>query len=305
MITTNLTGNLGNHMWQYAVCRTIAEKLGYDWGINPSPSHDYFNGKSQMYFMDVNFGTEVSGIQHEYHETWKTITHVDHVNITMLNESLYEIKDNTLMIGHNGAAGGIYQSEDYIIDRKEDIRKWFSIKDEYKEKYDNILKDMGITLDENLCVINFRGGEYRSIPNVLLRREYWRDSVKKIREINPSMEFIIITDDPKTASSFIPFKFKTIHVDVGFDFYVVNQSYWNIISNSSFGWWAAWLNESTKKVIAPKYWARHNVSDGYWATGDIYTRGFDYLDRDGNLSDFETCRKEALEYYKEKIFYKI
>ena len=25
MITTNLTGNLGNHMWQYAVCRTIAE----------------------------------------------------------------------------------------------------------------------------------------------------------------------------------------------------------------------------------------------------------------------------------------
>jgi hypothetical protein len=41
MITTNLTGNLGNHMWQYAVCRTIAEKLGYEWGINPSPSHDY------------------------------------------------------------------------------------------------------------------------------------------------------------------------------------------------------------------------------------------------------------------------
>jgi hypothetical protein len=26
MITTNLTGTLGNHMWQYAVCRTIAEK---------------------------------------------------------------------------------------------------------------------------------------------------------------------------------------------------------------------------------------------------------------------------------------
>ena len=54
MITTNLTGNLGNHMWQYAVCRTIADKLGYEWGINPNPSHDYFGGKSQMTFMDVD-----------------------------------------------------------------------------------------------------------------------------------------------------------------------------------------------------------------------------------------------------------
>jgi hypothetical protein len=300
MITTNLTGNLGNHMWQYAVCRTISEKLGYEWGINPNPSHDYFNGKSQMYFMNVDFGLPVNGIVNEYHEPWKNLKHVDNVNITMLNLTLYEIEDNTILLGDNGAHGGIYQSEDYIIDRKEDIRKWFSIKDEYKEKYDNILKDMGIKLDENLCVINFRGGEYRSIPNVLLRKEYWRDSVEKMREINPNMEFVIITDDPKTASSFIPFGFKSIHVDVGFDFYVVNQSYWNIISNSTFGWWAAWLNEKTKKVIAPKYWARHNVSDGYWATGDSYTRGFEYLDRDGKLFDYETCKQEALKYYKEK-----
>ena len=41
MITTNLTGNLGNHMWQYAVCRAVAEKLGYEWGINPSQSQEY------------------------------------------------------------------------------------------------------------------------------------------------------------------------------------------------------------------------------------------------------------------------
>ena len=54
MITTNLTGNLGNHMWQYAVCRSVAEKLGYDWGINSTPSHDYHNGANQMYFLDVD-----------------------------------------------------------------------------------------------------------------------------------------------------------------------------------------------------------------------------------------------------------
>ena len=294
MITTNLTGNLGNHMWQYAVCRTIAEKLGYEWGINPKPSHDYFNGQSQMTFMNVDFGKPVEGIVKEFHETWITYMHIDNVNITMVDPKLYEIEDNSIMLGRDGAKGGIFQSEDYIIDRKEDIKKWFEIKNESKLYYDKLLSDMGISLDENLCVINFRGGEYRSIPTVLLRHEYWKDAINHMLNINPNMQFLLITDDIACATSFMPFPIRAIHIDVGFDYYVVNQAKWLILSNSSFGWWAGWLNINANKIIAPKYWARHNISDGYWATGDIYTRCFDYLDRDGNLSDYNTC--PGLEY---------
>jgi hypothetical protein len=300
MITTNLTGNLGNHMWQYAVCRTIAEKLGYEWGINPTPSHDYHNGKNQMYFMNVDFGKAVEDIKHEYHEPWKHYNHVDNTNITMLNKSLYDIKDNTILLGDNGAFGGIFQSEDYILDRKEDVLKWFEIKNEHKEECDKKLKEMGYTLDENLCVINFRGGEYRGLKNVILRREYWRDAINHMKEINPDIKFLIVTDDIPCAKSYMPFDIPAVHQDIGFDFYIVNQAKWLIISNSTFSWWCAWLNTGVNKVIAPKYWARHNVSDGYWSVGDSYTTGFDYLDREGNLCDYETCKKEALDYYKSK-----
>lgn len=303
MITTNLTGNIGNHMWQYAVCRTVAEKLGYDWGINPTTSHDYFGGKSQMTFMNVDYGKEVSGITNEYHESWRTHQHVDAVNITMLQPSLYEISDNTILLGDNGAVGGIYQSEDYIIDRKEDIKKWFEIKEESATEYDKILADHGVTLDDNTCVINFRGGEYRSLANVIVRRKYWEDAAIQMLGYNPDMKFVVITDDVKTASDFMPSMTKVIHVDVGFDYYVVNQAKWLIISNSTFGWWAAWLNENCNQVIAPKYWSRHNVSDGYWATGDSYTRGFMYMDREGNLQDFDTCKAQVIDYYeKNNIF---
>ena len=128
MITTNLTGNLGNHMWQYAVCRMIAEKLGYEWGINPSPTHDYHRGMNQMYFMDVDFGRFPNQNFNNFHEKWITYNYNgDNVNITMLDDRLYEIPDNTKLIGHNGALGGIYQSEDYLIDIKEDVKKWFKI----------------------------------------------------------------------------------------------------------------------------------------------------------------------------------
>jgi hypothetical protein len=116
--------------------------------------------------------------------------------------------------------------------------------------------------------------------------------------INPFMVFLAITDDPELCKEYMPFDIQTLHVDVGFDFYVVNQSHWLIISNSTFGWWAAWLNKKCKKIIAPKYWARHNVSNGYWSVGESYTREFSYMDRDGKLFNYDDCLNEAIEYYK-------
>lgn len=300
MITTNLTGNLGNHMWQYSVCRAVAEKLGYEWGINPSPSHDYHSGMNQMYFMDVNFGKFPEGEFIEFHEKWTTYRHMDEVNITFLDPRVHQISDGTRMMGDNGALGGIYQCEDYLIEKKEEIVKWFNIKNEYKDKFDSEIAKIGIILDENTCVINFRGGEYRGLGNVILRREYWKDSINHMLSLNPQMKFIIVTDDPVCASSFMPFEIPTVHGEIGLDFYIVNQSKWVILSNSTFGWWAGWLNSRAEKIIAPKYWARHNVSDGYWATGESYTRGFSYLDRDGSIFDYETCKKEASNYYKLK-----
>jgi hypothetical protein len=301
MITTNLTGNLGNNMWQYAVCRTVAEKLGYDWGINPSPSHDYNSGINQMSFMDVDFGKPVEGITKDFHEEWQFYqAPYEHVWMVMLDKRVYTIEDNTRMIGDNGALGGIYQCEDYLIDRKSDVKNWFKVNKNQEKIYNQKLVELGVVLDDNLCVINFRGGEYKSIPNVLLRKEYWRDSINHMLTLNSNMKFLIITDDVPCAKSYMPFDINAIHIDIGFDFYVVNKAKWVIISNSTFSWWAAWLNDKAKKIIAPKYFNAHNLSDGYWSVGAIYTRFFDYMGRDGIVYDYETCKKDAIEYYQNK-----
>jgi hypothetical protein len=111
------------------------------------------------------------------------------------------------------------------------------------------------------------------------------------------MKFIVITDDVKSAKNYIG-DYPCYHVDIGFDFYAINIAKYIILSNSSFGWWAAWLNKKCNLIIAPKYWSRHNVSNGYWSLGDQYTRGFMYMDRNGILSDYETCKSEAIDFYK-------
>lgn len=305
MITTNLTGNLGNHMWYYSICRLVAEKLGYDWGINPITTHDYYGGRSQMYFMNIDYGKELIvngknerglntyvGITNEYYDSPKEYVYKgDSCLINMYDPGVFEIDDNTMI--HL-----ISQSEDYLIERREDILKWFEIKQDYTELYEKKMFEMGIKLDDDTCVINFRGGEYRGVSNLICRPEYWRDSISHMRKINPFMRFIIITDDPSCAVSYIG-NYPCYHIDVGFDYYVVNKSKFLILSNSSFGWWSAWLNKNALNIIAPKYWAKHNISNGYWALGDLYSRFFKYMDRDGFISEYEECKKEALQFYSD------
>jgi hypothetical protein len=251
--------------------------------------------------MDVDFGKNPEGNFEDFHENWITYSNKgDIVNITPLDQKVWSIKDNMRMIGHNGALGGIYQTESYFEGVEDKVKSWFKINKTHEKEFQDKLKSLGIELDNDLCVINFRGGEYRSIPKVVCRPEYWRDSINHMLSLNPKMKFLVITDDPQFASKYMPFKIDCIHIDIGFDFFCVNQAKWVILSNSTFGWWAAWLNNNANKIIAPKYWASHNTSDGFWSVGEIYTKKFHYMNRDGILEDYVSCKNEAENFYKSK-----
>lgn len=295
MITAHLTGNMGNNLSQMAITRLIAYQKGYAFGFD-KPTHDDCNGKNQLYFMNLDMGQPVQGIVNTFEERWDFF---NGINITCFDRRVYDIANNTCLIGHNGAYGGLYQSEQYYRPYRDKLLQWFSINTDYSNVYESIMKEKNIILDDSTCVINFRGSHhYRGQPDVLLRKEYWRDAVRQMRANNNVRKFICITDDVELAREYMPEIIPVIHVDIGFDYYVVNKAQWLIISNSSFGYWAAWLNENVKMTIAPKFWAHHNVSNGYWALGDQYNSRFTYLDRNGVLTDYDTCRMEAVDFYK-------
>lgn len=288
MITTDLTGNLGNHMWQYAICRVVAEHNGYNWGFNRTPSHDYHHGAEQMSFMDIDYGQEhnasfgemPAGVDKLWIEKKETFNQLGEVPFYPFQADIFDIADNTKLVI------GCCQNERYIEHKKDDIRKWFKIKEKNVVKYQQELKKKGIILDENLCVINVRGGgEYLSQPAVLLPARYWNDAIAHMMALNPNMKFIVISDDVEYAQQLLPFP--VYHFNIGMDYFIVNQAHHLILSNSSFALFPAWLNVNYKKIIAPKYWARHNISFGYWSPSSIYMRGWNYLDREGKLFSYE------------------
>lgn len=286
MLTCELTGNFGNHLVEYVLTRVVAEKNGFKWGFNRTPSHDYYNGKEQLDFLNIDYGIEhyapygafPIGITNTWEEKRETFYHIDRVDYHPFQPDVFNVCDNTKLI--------IYCCQDarYYNDYKDKIRGWLSPKESAFVECWKQLYLHNITLDENVCVLNVRGGEYKGIPNVLLRREYWDGAMRLMKLRNQNIKFIIITDDVPYAKELFPEIQDIYHFSIATDYLIINHAHNLILSNSSFAIFPTWLNMTQDKtVIAPRYWARHNVSSGYWASSDIWTFGWWFLDRNGQF----------------------
>ncbi len=291
MIVTELYKGqgLGNQLACYIATRVIAKDKGYDFGIMHP---ERFKGAD---FFELDFGKPViggmgpeggppkklpEGIRNYYVER-KIIHPESGADIRTYDKNLVDVLDGTKI-------DGLMQDEQYIIHRKDEIRKWLTVKEEY-ECYDYA--------DDNTCVINFRGGEYARHADFFLNKNYWENAVDQMLKINSDFRFIVITDDVFTAKKFFP-DYGVFHFSIAKDYVVIKNAKYLILSNSSFAWFPAWLNENLKFCIAPKYWGRHNISDGYWSLGYNITNGWHYLDREGTLSDYSTCLDELNDYMK-------
>ena len=80
---------------------------------------------------------------------------------------------------------------------------------------------------------------------------------------------------------------------------IIKNAKYLLLSNSSFAYFPAFTSTTVKYILAPKYWARHNVSNGYWASEQNIYEGWHYQDRRGRVFSAEECRAQ-LQEYKEK-----
>lgn len=147
---------------------------------------------------------------------------------------------------------GYFQSEKYFIQNREFILKKFlsdnQIIDKLKEKYPEILK-------EEITSIHLRRGNYLLLNDVYnnLDIKYYMDSIDIL---NAEKIFVFSDDLNYCYNNFAGDKFCIIEGNTDLeDLYLMSLCKNNIIANSSFSWWGAWLNQNVnKKVIAPNHW---------------------------------------------------
>jgi hypothetical protein len=117
------------------------------------------------------------------------------------------------------------------------------------------------------------------------------------------MEFMIITNDVKEAEKLLP-QIPAYNFDLAKDYAILKNARYLLLSNSSFGYFPALCSETVKHIIAPKYWARHNVSNGYWASEQNIYSGFHYMDRQGQIFTALQCKQELAEYKTKSPLYR-
>ena len=74
--------------------------------------------------------------------------------------------------------------------------------------------------------------------------------------------------------------------------------------DARFAYFAELTREKVRLITARKYWARHNVSDGYWASEQNIYSNYRYLDRKGALFTAKECREELDKYRQKSPYYK-
>ena len=283
----------GNQLFCYVAARCVAEDGGH---VFATAGQEHFGAprwnKKGAYFMDINLGvgakkTDFSAVYEEAQERLflETSEHdkMYGCDVRGYDENLPRVPDGTLILGN-------MQSERYFAHRRGDIKKWLKVRPEYDS--------MELSSDD-LCVINMRGGEYAGLKELFLERDYWLKGMDNMKKINPGMRFVVVTDDLKTARKVLP-EIPARHGDLAADYVSIKNARYLLLSNSSFAFFPAFTSDTVKYIIAPKYWARHNVSDGYWSTAQNIYAGWHYQDRAGELCTGQECILE-LEKYKRNI----
>lgn len=225
-------GRLGNQLFQYAVCKSVALKNGYDYHI----PKDFLGVKQLRLKCDL-------GVNH------KVVNQTFNQRSEELHHDIFNILDNTVI-------SGFFQSEYYFKDFEK------TIKEDFKLPYDQNSEDILKKYDTNeYCYVHLRGGDYKEIDWVL-PKEYYNSAKLVMLEKNKNIKFLIITDDIEYSKTTFP-EGEYISNDVFTDFYILSKSKYTIMSNSSFSWWTTYLNENQKLTIGPKRWFNYNKLDRF------------------------------------------
>jgi hypothetical protein len=230
MITCDLFGRLGNQMFQIAT--TVATALRNDVpyvfptkSITPNKWPVYFSNFNDVPFSDQQY------LFSKYEEP--------HFHFHPIP---YEKGQKLLLHGY-------FQSEKYFIDYRKEIIDLF-------EPYEK--RGHGIKV-----ALHIRRGDYMSLPNhhPFIGIEYIKNALKLMSEkTGKHFELKIYSDDMDWVINELIDQIKEYEIylcghEPFYELMDMASADHHIISNSSFSWWAAWLNQNPEKIIiAPEKW---------------------------------------------------
>jgi hypothetical protein len=184
-------------------------------------------------------------------------------NFQRIEEKHFHFDPGMLNLPDNVYINGYWQSEKYFKDIEEVLRKDFTVISPINQENQRMLNLINSTDSVSLHV---RRGDYVTNPTTnsfhgTCSLDYYAKAVRYIIENISNPHFFLISDDPDWVKENISINKPVTVIDInttdnGYDdLRLMSKCKHNIIANSSFSWWGAWLNNNPQKiVIAPEKW---------------------------------------------------
>lgn len=163
---------------------------------------------------------------------------------------------------------GYFQNEKYFKHERQDLLKYFSLKEPLDEKNQSVLD---VIKSVNSISLHIRRGDYVSLESAskfhgTCSLEYYADAIKYIAKKSKNPHFFLFSDDIAWVVENLKIEYPYTVVDFNdgkghLDMELMKNCKHNIVANSSFSWWGAWLNQNSEKiVIAPKKWTNKKTN---------------------------------------------
>ena len=249
-----LRGGLGNQMFQYALLLSLRNRGFY---VDVDISYYDFVKMHNGYELNRIFGIkEKTTSKQGLHITWLRFLNRYKPKYLCKFDKLYY--DESVLISPKHYLFGYWQDERYFNKIEDKIRSVFTFKDIDDEN--NIIAQE--IRQNNSVSLHVRRGDYAAFGMTILGKEYYCNAVEYIKSKVENPVFYIFSDDEavaKTIAERCGKKSCIVNRNKGSDsykdMYLMSQCKHNIIANSSFSWWGAWLNvHKDKIVIAPAEW---------------------------------------------------
>ena len=260
---TFLSGGLGNQMFQYAFYLSLRER-----GVNVTLDASGFSEVKMHNGMELEKVFGIQGIKLKYsaiHHLFNRVLLHYKPNVLMFRENIYQYTPEVYTAKQLFLKGN-WLNEKYLEPIAEKVKKTFRFRG-ISEQNSQLAGQMQ---NENSVSIHIRRGDYLNLPDYNVCDEhYYDEAINHILNNVESPVFYVFSNDPEWCREY----FKKYDVDFHIidwnqgedsfqDMYLMTRCHHNIIANSTFSWWGAWLNVNEDKiVVSPKRWFRSDFKN--------------------------------------------
>ncbi len=259
MIYTRLHGRLGNQMFQYAAARALAARFGVPVALDPRDALRRHEGVlTRVFDLPVTTPEALPPNRHDAplrYLIWRyggMQPRFRRESGLAYNADIEDWSDDSYLHGY-------WQSERYFADVSQQLRRDFKFPSQSSPN-----AALAGRISRGLSVsLHVRRGDYLTVgAHGVCGQSYYRAALARVVEtLSDDPTVYVFSDDPDWARENLELPCERFVVDINGpdadyeDMHLMSLCRHNIIANSSFSWWAAWLNAYPDKiVVGPARW---------------------------------------------------